>query len=61
MPKWEAFWFCKFKKMGTLALYLQSLDHLNVQKGGFSPPVHLVFHFFQPNLIHILRFAKGIS
>ena len=31
------------------------------KKGGFSPPVHLVFHFFQPNLAHILRFAKGIS
>ena len=28
------------------------------KKGGFSPPVHLVFHFFQPNLEYILRFTK---
>ena len=46
---------------GVSALYLQYYGHLNVKKGGFNPPVHLVFHFFQPNLACILRFTKGIS
>ena len=71
MPEWEAFHFRKFFKNGyykdnlshakVLALYLQSEGHLNVKKGAFSPPVHLVFHFFQPKLAHIFRFVKGIS
>ena len=45
----------------VLALYLQSSGHLNIKNGGFSPPVHLVFHFFQPNLAYILRFTKRLS
>ena len=45
----------------VLVLYMQSYGHLNVKQGGFSPPVHLVFHFFPPNLAYILRFTKGLS
>ena len=39
-----------FHMLKFLALYLQSQGHLNVKKGGFNAPVHLVFHFFQRKL-----------